>query len=69
MDKSGLHTNFFSWWPDRATKIINYPFLVARTRNLVAPKKVWNEWRQQSAPYDAKNKCRVFVFNVGNEWR
>ena len=22
-----------------------------------------------SAPYDAKNKCRVFVFSVGNEWR
>ena len=21
------------------------------------------------APYDAKNKCRVFVFSVGNEWR
>ena len=36
---SGLHTNFFSWWPDRATKIINYQFLVARTGNLVARKK------------------------------
>ena len=36
---SGLHTNFFSWWPDRATKIINYKFLVARTGNLVARKK------------------------------
>ena len=35
----GLHTNFFSWWPDRATKIINYQFLVARTGNLVARKK------------------------------
>ena len=23
-DKAGLHTNFFSWWPSRATKIINY---------------------------------------------
>ena len=31
---SGLHTNFFSWWPDRATKIINNQFLVARTGNL-----------------------------------
>ena len=30
---------FFSWWPDRATKIINYQFLVARTGNLVARKK------------------------------
>ena len=20
-------------------------------------------------PYDAQNKCRVFVFSVGNEWR
>ena len=29
---SGLHTNFFSWWPDRATKIINYQFLVARRK-------------------------------------
>ena len=37
--KAGLHTNFFSWWPDRATKIINYQFLVARTGNLVARKK------------------------------
>ena len=37
--KPGLHTNFFSWWPDRATKIINYQFLVARARNLVARKK------------------------------
>ena len=36
---AGLHTNFFSWWPDRATKIINYQFLVARTGNLVAPQK------------------------------
>ena len=36
---SGLHTNFFSWWPGRATKIINYQFLVARTGNLVARKK------------------------------
>ena len=60
---AGLHTNFFSWWPDRATKIINYQFLVARK------KKVWNEWRQHSAPYDAKNKCRVFVCSVWNEWR
>ena len=24
---------------------------------------------KHSAPYDAKNKCRVFVFSVGNEWR
>ena len=61
---AGLHTNFFSWWPDRATKIINYQFLAARTGNLVAPpKKVWNEWRQHSAPYDAKNKCRVSEMN------
>ena len=37
--KPGLHTNFFSWWPDRATKIITYQFLVARTGNLVARKK------------------------------
>ena len=36
---TGLHTNFFSWWPDRATKIINYQFLVARTGNLVARRK------------------------------
>ena len=36
---AGLHTNFLSWWPDRATKIINYQFLVARTGNLVARKK------------------------------
>ena len=36
---AGLHTNFFSWWPDRATKIIYYQFLVARTGNLVAQKK------------------------------
>ena len=36
---AGLHTNFFSWWPDRATKIINYQLLVARTGNLVARKK------------------------------
>ena len=28
---------------------------------------VGNEWRKHSAPYDAKNKCRVFVFSVGNE--
>ena len=27
------------WWPDQATKIINYQFLVARTGNLVARKK------------------------------
>ena len=26
-------------------------------------------WRKHSAPYDAKTKCRVFVFSVGNEWR
>ena len=32
----GLHTNSFSWWPDRATKVINYQYLVARTGNLVA---------------------------------
>ena len=37
---AGLHTNFLSWLPDRATKIINYKFLVARTGNLVARKKV-----------------------------
>ena len=28
-----------------------------------------NEWRKHSAPYDAKNKCRMFLFSVGNEWR
>ena len=27
------------------------------------------EWRKHSAPYDAKTKCWVFVFSVGNEWR
>ena len=30
---------------------------------------VYNESRQHSAPYDGKNKCRVFVFSVGNESR
>ena len=34
-----IHTNFFSWWSDRATKITKYQFLVARTENLVAPPK------------------------------
>ena len=38
---AGLHTNFFSWWPSRATKIINDQFLVARIGNLVARKKEW----------------------------
>ena len=36
---AGLHTNFFSWWPDRATKIINYQFLVAANRKFSGPKK------------------------------
>ena len=59
---AGLHTNFFSWWPDRATKIINYHFLVAQTGNLVARKKPhWVPY------YDTKNKCQVFVFSIENE--
>ena len=30
MAMAGLDTNFYFWWPDRATKIINFYFLVAR---------------------------------------
>ena len=63
---TGLHTNLFSWWPDRATKIINYQFLVARTGNLVARKKKseMNGGNIRLRIYNAKNKCRVFVFSV-----
>ena len=68
--KTGLHTNFFSWWPSRATKIINYWFLVARIGNLVARKKKWE-----------MNGCNIrlhmmLIINAGclslasrNEWR
>ena len=37
--RQGSTLTFFLGGPDRATKIINYKFLVARTGNLVARKK------------------------------
>ena len=65
---AGLHTNFFSWWPGRATKIINYKFLVARIGNLVARKK----WEMNGCNIRLRmtliiNAARVFVFSVRNE--
>ena len=51
----------------------SFPPLKRNTRHLYfsvdTEPSVGNEWREHTAPYDAKNKCPVFLYSVGNEWR
>ena len=62
----GLHTNVFSWWPDRATKIINYQY-VARTGNLVARKKKKSEMNGGNIRLRMTLKINVVCLSLASE--
>ena len=63
--KQEIH-NFF-WWPDRATKVINYPFLVARTGNLVAREKKRSEMNGGNIRLRMTLKINVGCLSLASE--
>ena len=55
--------------PARKLRVLGAKNYCSIPENKVLQRAYNYEWRKHLAPYDAKTKCRVFVFSVGNEWR